>query len=528
MNSEIDPILITPAIGKKKTLYFNSNEKVSFQISGTNKKTKTQENVVTVSGYKIPNDIRQEIKFEKESVLNIEKKFKKEKTVVKIIIKQRLSILRKFLSEVKNIPKTIGKRLNKKYLKKKLKKLCTKKKNNSFSLVLNFASSICATMLSVPLRIRGFIHVPIYNPERLGHAIGNTDTNLMEIAAGLHGTPNKPILLNFYQESSVQDVGRIFYGKMIFAKEFLKRLQFRGYKLYPGRFMQRVLEKSLRKAKCETFCNRRFAHRDIFNVKNYFRPSLKFSPTEIATFYGLMQKNNLPIHQPLVLFSCREAGKIPDTFHKEITDEVRYGYRNSEQKTILPGLLWLLSQGFTCVRVGRSNSRFPCQHKNFFDYASNKEHHSFTNDLLFFRQCCFYIGDTSGVYVLAELFRKPILFYNYAPVIHFNSWSENYMTIFKKLFSKKGKRIPLARQIQHKRFHEIHGEKIADRYRYESNTSKEILGAIHDMVKHVLRGQPLAAAHLKRMQKIQKLMRKTDIHLVQKGQISPSFLARKA
>ena len=527
MKSEIDPIVITPMIGPKDTIFFGSNEKVKFKITGKRSWETNPKNTVTLSGFVIPNDIQHKIKIEKGSDYYIEKTFKTENTTVTIKIKPHQGVLQKIYNETKKIPRNFRKRINLNYLKKKIKKLKKKENKDLKFWCLNLFSSIFSTIISFPLRFQQLIYVPVYNPERLGHAIGNTDTNLMEIAAGLHGKPNNCVLLNFYQSSSVQDVGQVFYGKMPYAKEFLSRLQIRGYKVYPGKIMQRVIEKCMSKAKIKKFNNRRFAHRDIFDVKRFFRLDLNFQPSELASFYTLIKKKNVSTQRPLVVFSCRESGKIPTTFNKKITDETRYGYRNTEQKTLLPGVTWLLEQGFSVVRVGRSEFRFPCQNKNFYDYASDQEKHSFTNDLFFFRQCCFYIGDTSGVYVLAELFRKPILFYNYAPVIHFNSWSVNYMTIFKKLFSKQGKYIPLSLQIKNNRFHEIHGEKLAEGYSYRSNTSEEILAGIQDMVNHVLQGHSHSKDHRYRMMKIQYLLRQTDLHLVQRAQICPSFLSEQ-
>lgn len=528
MKAELDPLIITPEIGKSLSIFYRQTEESTFKVHGKVRRTKTGAGEVTVSGFKIPSDVGHRLKIKQNSTFEIQKVFQKTHTIVTIKVKSKKTTPEKIWREINRFSENIKSKASLCYLKKKIKRFCRKNPKSLSSHFFDLLVSLCSTAASLPLRLLMPIHVPIYNPERLGHAVGNTDTNLMEIAAGLHGPPQQPILLNFYQHSSVQDVGRVFYGKVPYAKEFLGRLQIRGYKVYPGWFFQKVIERAVRKSGCKIFINRRFAHRDIFNAKRYFRATLEVKPEELISFFGLMKRKGLSVKKPLVVFACRETGQIPGTTSKKITDDSRYGYRNTEQKTLVATIHWLLKKEFVCVRVGRSSTSFPCEDKNFYDYASDPQAHSFTHDLLFFRQCCFYIGDTSGVYVLAELFRKPVLFYNYAPLVHFNSWSENYMAIFKHPVCKDGKAASFSLQISQHRFHEIHGEKFAKQYRYQSNTTREILGGTRDMVKHVLQGRPLPAAHISRMRELRGLFGQTDIHLVQAAQISPSFLARQA
>lgn len=520
MKPEFDPIVITPQISDQRAVLVRLSQRNKLKLLGKGpqqKKFITHNKIVTVSGFCLPPIMNQKVLLEKNEVLTVEKVFEKKKQSVTIKIKLKKTYQQKLKEGLWKLIPNLKTRWNWSYAKRKIKNFRIK---NSL-LPSHVLTSISSSLLAYKFKINPPIIFENFNPERLGHAIGNTDTAITELKAGLHGNPKQKIALIFHQNASVEGLGTFDFGREKIAIEFLKRIKLKCVKLYQKKWVLNIFLKALKKAGSTVFVSRRFAHRDILNCKRNYRTIFKVHPNELKTFHEFCKNNQINLEKPLVVFSSREEGNIPFQEKNQVNEKLRYGYRNSSARNLVPAIRWLLKNNFCCVKVGRSKKKFPITQKGFYDYSFDFEAQNPLHDFLFFRECSFYIGDTSGIYVIAEFFRKPVLFYNYAPAVHWNSWAPNYLTLFKKLVYKKTKKpLPLLNQIKQEKFHEIHGEKLPKNVCYVENSSQEILTAVQEMIAFIMLRNDPPKKILDDLAKLRQECLKTDLHLSMNSLIS--------
>ena len=114
-----------------------------------------------------------------------------------------------------------------------------------------------------------------------------------------------------------------------------------------------------------------------------------------------------------------------------------HSYRNSDVDDYVPGISWLIEQGYWVIRMG-SNMAKPVgkSSKNFIDYSFCPEKSDFL-DIWLFANCTFTVSTGTGPDVIAPLFDKPILYINALPM---TAAILLYKSIFvpKKLFKSEG------------------------------------------------------------------------------------------
>jgi putative glycosyltransferase (TIGR04372 family) len=132
-------------------------------------------------------------------------------------------------------------------------------------------------------------------------------------------------------------------------------------------------------------------------------------------------------------------------------------------------------------------------------------------DLFLFSRCLFFVGDTSGNYSLAQAFRKPICFFNFAPFGHFHSWSENSISIFKNVKNERtGKLENFSNLLKYEHGYEIHNDKTDSARRYVNNTKKEISETVKEMEARISGSLYDSNEHLQR--RFQKLFIPSYLH----------------
>ena len=193
--------------------------------------------------------------------------------------------------------------------------------------------------------------------------------------------------------------------------------------------------------------------------------------------------------RPLVLLSNRSSGNI--NLNKSgscsLSEDKRYGYRNSQFDSLVPSIQGLLGKGYNVIKVGSSCGSTGLSSDRFFDFSARPDSEkNILLDLFLFSRSLFFIGDTSGNYSLAQAFRKPICFVNFAPFGHFHSWDQNSLTIFKNIENNRaGKLERFSDLIKYAYGYEIHNDKAKKGRNFISNTIKEISETVNEMEARV-------------------------------------------
>ena len=124
-----------------------------------------------------------------------------------------------------------------------------------------------------------------------------------------------------------------------------------------------------------------------------------------------------------------------------------HNYRNSDISEYELSIQWLIERGVRVIRMGKNMIKpLSINHELVIDYPFLEE----TNDLLdiwLCAHCNLCVSTGTGIDYVSDVFRKPILFINFLPLIDFISWS-NAMHVPKKLlWADSGKELSLRENI---------------------------------------------------------------------------------
>ena len=165
----------------------------------------------------------------------------------------------------------------------------------------------------------------------------------------------------------------------------------------------------------------------------------KFSKEE--EILGAIGKERLGLSKEdsFVCYHVRDSAYLN---HVENTRDWTYhNFRDANIKSYIPSMQELLKEGKHVLRMGSiANSRIDTNKTGIVDYVFNKFRSDFL-DVFLSAKCEFFVGMISGIIILPEFFRKPIVYTNSLKICNVHSWVSNSLTIFKLLYSLEQQRL---------------------------------------------------------------------------------------
>jgi putative glycosyltransferase (TIGR04372 family) len=417
-----------------------------------------------------------------------------------------------FLPTVQNAPKTGQDRSFGRTFVRKLRQ-CLCKWINTLRLK--------AAMFTTPQPTKGLSYYPINNPERVGHLVGNLDVFLSEREIGLHPIAKN---LGFYcnVEQGVENHGTINVRSIVANKAFFSLLQ-RKYEIrWLGTHAVTVSNRAWAKALISA---RVHGHRDIFGAQDQTPPPIELPPDVTKAGDKILNQAGINPSSSIVLIHARESSFVSRKYADFAgIDEKRYGYRNVSITAYNEALCYLAANNYTPLRIGLCDQTRAAQSENLRHASELCQEDWF--DLYLFHKAALYVGDTSGAYSLADLFRKPIVFTNFAPLGHVYSWSARHLTIFKALHDNyTNKVIPASILLGSEIGWTIHMDKIDQRrYTYRDNTPSEIAAATQEMVKRISGTWTDTPEDIERQRKFWDRIPRGILHEVKRARIGCEFL----
>jgi len=327
------------------------------------------------------------------------------------------------------------------------------------------------------------VRVPIINPERLGHLVGNTDVFLSEMKLGLHGK-NKKFSFTISNNQYVEGVGRICVNKKVANPSFIELLR----KAYKVEFVDGCFEWAYFSRLKQLGClasNRIHGHRDIHGVLDKTKPNIELPDELLKAGNDILERNAIDPESKIALIHARDGNYITERYLQFASlDHKRYSYRNVDIGDFEKAIDYLISHDYELIRVGCTA---PSQAKTSKFWYSKSLSLENWFDLFLFHKCDFLLGNTSGVYTFADLFRKPIIFTNFAPLGHVYSWSTRHITIFKRLVDRKTDvPVPASQQIMTEVGWTIHMDKLNQSdLIYVSNSQEEVYEVTKELVERI-------------------------------------------
>jgi len=258
------------------------------------------------------------------------------------------------------------------------------------------------------------------------------------------------------------------------------------------------------------------------------RPSDEATARQLAADLGLVDR-------PLVALHVRDGGSKRDAEGGGFARDVS---RDARIESYLPAVDFLVSRGYTVVRIGDPGMR-PCQHPGLVDLATHPRH-SLMLDLWCVKNCRFFIAGDSGPYTLSWLFNVPCLGVNITNILGLFPLRPSDRYLIKTVQEvATGREIPLSELLTTSGLMTLR-RRIAKEgaLRYVDNDEDDILAAVQEMERGLQNSVPesvLQAQYRQRILAIRqdprfqgKLNKKTDGGevLLGEGRVADAFVTR--
>lgn len=126
---------------------------------------------------------------------------------------------------------------------------------------------------------------------------------------------------------------------------------------------------------------------------------------------------------------------------KKDKDYSYHDHRNDDINKYVPGINYLLSKGYTVLRMGSvTNNKLKINHKNFLDYSYSELKSDFM-DVYLSSICKMFISNNTGMDALAIIFRRPVLHVGSIPAGGISTFSNKFYNTMSNYYSLKYKKI---------------------------------------------------------------------------------------
>lgn len=155
--------------------------------------------------------------------------------------------------------------------------------------------------------------------------------------------------------------------------------------------------------------------------------TLKLGSELISKGADTLEKMGIPRGSWYVCIHARERGY-------SVNDDDLHDYRNFDFESLNLAIKEIISRGGYCIRLGHKTARTGLdQIEGFFDYA-NSEYVSDEMDLFLCGSCRFFLGNTSGLFILPSIFTVPVILTNVIPITSM-PFQAHDLSIFKKILN---------------------------------------------------------------------------------------------
>ncbi|MBF0523083.1 MAG: TIGR04372 family glycosyltransferase [Candidatus Omnitrophica bacterium] len=183
-------------------------------------------------------------------------------------------------------------------------------------------------------------------------------------------------------------------------------------------------------------------------ILNYKEPSLVLTPEEESAGRDALKQMGIPEDKPFICFHSRDSKYLEKTMPQR--DWGYHDFRDSDIKNYIPAVEEMTWRGYYGVRMGAVVAeKVETGNPAIIDYATNGKRTDFL-DIYLGARCYFFICSDTGISVIPEVFRRPIVFVNWVPLLRSPAfYVHNAILIPKTFFSRKENRQLTFQEIIH-------------------------------------------------------------------------------
>jgi len=168
------------------------------------------------------------------------------------------------------------------------------------------------------------------------------------------------------------------------------------------------------------------------------RPNIAFTKEEELLGLQALKELGMPGKKPFICFHARDAAYLNVKYPK--ISWSYHDYRDSSIGNYVPVVEELVRRGYSAVRMGAVvKEKLGVTNSGIIDYAGNGQRTDFL-DIYLGAKCEFFIASETGISIVPEIFRRPVVYTNWTPLKRVSPWILNGLVIFKKFYSRQEKR----------------------------------------------------------------------------------------
>jgi putative glycosyltransferase (TIGR04372 family) len=179
-------------------------------------------------------------------------------------------------------------------------------------------------------------------------------------------------------------------------------------------------------------------YKDLYNnyIKDY-KPNIDIPKSDIEKEKFLLRSLNLK-KLKYVCFHNRDESFLYRNSNNQ--NWSHHSFRNSNIENYVDAASYINDQNFKSIRVGKE-TEIKLSQKFIYDYANSKYQNDFA-DICVVKNCSFFVCSDTGISNVAECFRKPIVYVNFAvfnDLFNVSTISKG-LIIFKKIYDTNSKK----------------------------------------------------------------------------------------
>lgn len=297
---------------------------------------------------------------------------------------------------------------------------------------LLLAPAIAVVLLCRLLRPLALIRFGWIRASRIGHLVFETDLYLCERRSGLH--PRRSLDLFYFDSPPCNRQAAAMFRRRMWIHPLVRRLD-RVNKWLPGGTAHEV--KILGR---DTF----FTPRDTHDLLAGAPANLRFSAAERRRGDQQLQQLGIPPDAAVVCIHNRDSAFLEQKFPHENWDY--HEYRDFPVGDFRLAVAELVRRGYYVVRVGQQVAEpLVDTSPRVIDYASGRPTDFL--DLYLCSRCRFFVGNTSGLFLAATAFRRPVLSVNHIPLGSVSVCGRRDLVLPKLLWSEEKHRLLSFREV---------------------------------------------------------------------------------
>ena len=190
---------------------------------------------------------------------------------------------------------------------------------------------------------------------------------------------------------------------------------------------------------------------DTLNLLDKFPPHLEFTPSEEEYGYKQLQLMGIKKEDPFVCLILRDAAYLKSQFSKFRNSYFHYhNYRDVNIEDYYPVCEYLSKLNYFVLRMGaKVEKRMMKINDKVIDYATNGMRSDFM-DIFLCAKCSFVISSSTGLDMVANIFRKDCVKTNFVPITITGTSTNRNLYIYKHHVDKKTKKKLTFSQIKNK------------------------------------------------------------------------------